>query len=112
MQNIGKQLKKIRKAKNLSVKEVAAMTGFSASFVYAIEQGRKNPCYENMLILCKVLDVPAGYFFEDSKTAFDVVMENGALEIIDLLQDYETWSDEEKDDLKAFIKYQKSKKGR
>ena len=112
MQKIGKKLKKLRKAKNLTVKDVAAITGFSASFVYAIEQERKNPCYENIILLCEKLDVPPVYFFDDSRTSFDVIMENGALEIIELLPDYGSWSEVDKNDLKSFIKYQKSKKGR
>ncbi len=112
MQKIGKKLKKLRKAKNLTVKDVAAMTGFSASFVYAIEQERKNPCYENIILLCEKLDVPPVYFFDDSRTSFDVIMENGALEIIELLQDYGSWSEVDKNDLKSFIKYQNSKKSR
>ena len=33
MQKIGKKLKKLRKAKKLTVIDIAAMTGFSASFV-------------------------------------------------------------------------------
>ncbi len=112
MQKIGKKLKKLRKAKKLTVKDVADITGFSASFVYAIEQERKNPCYENILLLCKKLDVPPVYFFDDSKTAFDRIIENGAIEIVDLLQDYGSWSQSQKDDLKNYIQFQNSKKVR
>ena len=112
MQKIGNKLKKLRKAKKLTVKDIAAMTGFSASFVYAIEQERKNPCYENIMLLCEKLDVPPVYFFNDSKTAFDVVMENGALEVIELLDDYGSWNEADRRDLINFIKYQKSKKVR
>lgn len=110
MQKIGSKLRKLRKAKNLTVKDVAAMTGFSASFIYAIEQERKNPCYENIQLLCKKLDVPPIYFFDDSKSTYDVIMENGAIEIMEMLEDYGTWSEEDKSSLKSFINYQKSKK--
>ncbi|MBQ7888362.1 MAG: helix-turn-helix transcriptional regulator [Erysipelotrichaceae bacterium] len=110
MQKIGSKLRKLRKAKNLTVKEVAAMTGFSASFIYAVEQERKNPCYENIQLLCEKLDVPPIYFFDDSKSSYDIIMENGAMEIMDLLLDYDKWPQEDKNSLKAFINYQKSKK--
>lgn len=110
MQKIGSKLRKLRKAKNLTVKDVAAMTGFSASFIYAIEQERKNPCYENIQLLCKKLDVPPIYFFDDSKSTYDVIMENGAIEIMEMLEDYGTWPEEDKTSLKSFINYQKSKK--
>ena len=112
MQKIGKKLKKLRKAKKLTVKDIAAMTGFSASFVYAIEQERKNPCYENIMLLCEKLDVPPAYFFDDSKTTYDIVLENGALEVLELLDDYVQWNEADQKDLINFIKYQKSKKVR
>ena len=112
MQKIGKKLRKLRKAKKLTVKDVAAMTGFSASFVYAIEQERKNPCYENILLLCEKLDVPPSYFFSDIKTTYDLIMENGAVEIMNMLTNYHQWSDSQKDSLKNYIQFQDSNKGR
>ncbi len=112
MQKIGKKLKKLRKAKNLTVKDVADKTGFSTSFVYAIEQERKNPCFENILLLCEKLDVPPVYFFDDSKTSFDIIMENGALELLELLRDYGSWSKAQKEDLKQYIQFLNSKKVR
>lgn len=54
---IAKNLKALRERKNLSIKQLAAMTGFSEKTLKAWESGKTNPKVKNILKLANFYNV-------------------------------------------------------
>lgn len=57
----GRRLRKIRKAKNLMAKEVAAAVDLSQSALSQIETGNVGPSIETMVAVADFLDVSLDY---------------------------------------------------
>ncbi len=55
---LGLKLRSFRQKKGLGLKEMAARTGMSISYLSEIEKGRKYPKPEKLLALARALDVP------------------------------------------------------
>ncbi len=55
---LGLKLRRFRQKKALGLKEMAARTGMSISYLSEIEKGRKYPKPEKLLALARALDVP------------------------------------------------------
>ena len=56
---IGEKLKKLRREKDLTLRELSEKTGISLSFISDIEHGRrKNPSIENLQKIARGLGVP------------------------------------------------------
>ncbi len=55
---LGLKLRKLRQKRRLALKEVAARTGLSVSYLSEIETGRKYPKFEKILALSEALAVP------------------------------------------------------
>lgn len=55
--NIGNNLKRIRKEKKMTLKNLAEISGLSISFISDIEHNRRNPSLETMNKLCKSLNI-------------------------------------------------------
>lgn len=66
--NVGKRIKELREAKNLSINKLANMAGVSQSYLRAIELGNKNPTVAFIILLCEQLDVSLYDFFKDSSS--------------------------------------------
>ncbi len=54
---IGDEIKNARKAKNLTQKELAEITGISRNAIVNYEKGYRVPTLENFLKLCRVLEI-------------------------------------------------------
>lgn len=50
-------LKKIRKEKNLTAKELGKKIGVTDVYIYLLEQGTKNPSFETSLKIAQALHV-------------------------------------------------------
>lgn len=62
----GDRLKKARISKNLKQSELAQMLDVRNTTISNWEKGISNPDIEIVSLICRVLDVPASYFFDDS----------------------------------------------
>lgn len=62
---IGVILRKIRKQKGLSLRELAKLSGLSHSFISDIENGRCNPSIKSLLKITNALDVNPNIFLTD-----------------------------------------------
>ena len=73
--NIGSKIKKLRKARKLTLQEVARETGFSPALISQIENNNVSPPIATLSKLARFFDVKMGLFFEDSEeeTKFEVV---------------------------------------
>jgi len=65
---IGENLKRLRKAKRLSMTALEDISGVKQSIISRIETGKKNPEPETVERLARALDVDVQYFyFEESR---------------------------------------------
>lgn len=64
---IGGRIKKARKEKGLTIKELADKTKLSAGFVSKAERSVHIPSLTTLQRISNVLEVPLSYFFSDSR---------------------------------------------
>jgi len=62
---VGQQLRDLRKARRLSLKELAAKSGLSIGLLSQIERGTSSPSLRSLQALSGALNIPAGWFFND-----------------------------------------------
>lgn len=64
---IGVKIKKLRKARKLTLQDVARETGFSPALISQIENNNVSPPIATLSKLANFFDVKMGYFFEDDE---------------------------------------------
>jgi len=65
--NIGSKIRKLRKAKKLTLQDVATETGFSMALISQIENDNVSPPIATLSRIAKFFDVKIGYFFSDGE---------------------------------------------
>lgn len=73
--DIGKALRKVRKEKGISQKELAFRTGLSANSICSIENNICVPTEKNMARICETLEIPRAYLLLNSITDDDIPQE-------------------------------------
>ncbi len=63
LSSLGAELRALRKARDLTLKELSALARISLSHLSAIERGASNPSVEVLNALAQGLDVTPGWFF-------------------------------------------------
>lgn len=63
-----KNLRKIRKAKGLTQKQLGALCDLSESSINRIESGQRQPSFETLLKLGEALDCPVDYLLDERET--------------------------------------------
>ncbi|MBC7196184.1 helix-turn-helix domain-containing protein [Deferribacteraceae bacterium V6Fe1] len=63
--NIGERVKKLRNERELTLQDVANMTGFSKALISQIENNVVTPPINTLAKIAKVLNVKMTYFFEE-----------------------------------------------
>lgn len=63
--NPGTHLRKLRKERGFSLREVARRTDLSASFLSQVEHGISNVSLDSLIKIAEALDVPLMYFLEE-----------------------------------------------
>ncbi|WIF95165.1 helix-turn-helix domain-containing protein [Caminicella sporogenes] len=72
---LGDNIKKCRKIRKLTQKELAAKSNISRSYLADIENNRYNPSVEVLKSIANALDVPVEIFFKENLTEKDLVQE-------------------------------------
>lgn len=74
---LGYNIKRIRKEKNVTLKDLEEITGITNSYISAIENGRKiNPSQEKLEMLANALDVNLIDFYSEKKISKNFLGEN------------------------------------
>ena len=82
--SLGNKIKELRKQKQLTQSELAAMLRISSSAVGMYEQGRREPDSETLLKLCDIFNVSSDYLLGKE----DVIKkENGCVEVSDVFDE-------------------------
>lgn len=69
--NIGLNIRKLRREKNLTQQDLAAACNFEKSNLARIEAGRTNPTVLTLFKICEVLRVPLKRLFEFDEYPLD-----------------------------------------
>ncbi|MGM8365249.1 helix-turn-helix domain-containing protein [Virgibacillus sp. W0181] len=64
---LGEQVKKLRKKKQLTLKQVAEKTGFSISFISQLEHSKTSATLESLKKISEALGVTPSYFFSETE---------------------------------------------
>lgn len=65
---LGEELKKLRKDKKMTLKELSAKSGLSISFISQIERDLKTLTFTSLKKISEALDVNVNFFFDDNGT--------------------------------------------
>ncbi len=71
---LGDRIRKIRKQKQYTIKDVAQQAGVTSSLVSQIEKNKANPSINSLMAIAKVLNVPIASFFEKEVDMADPVV--------------------------------------
>lgn len=81
--DIGKKVKKYRKAKGWSSRELARIAEITPSMLSQIERGLANPSIQTLKVLAKALDVPTfSFLLEQSNTEDLIVRSNDCKKMV------------------------------
>src|SRR5699024_12234763 len=81
---LGEELKKLRKDKKMTLKELSVRSGLSISFISQIERDLKTLTFTSLKKISEALDVNVNFFFDDNQTApVDTSSLNGNFSYID-----------------------------
>jgi len=70
---LGKRMRELRKARNLTIKEVAALSGISVNGLSLIENGNTSPSVHTLHEISKVYNIPISEFFDEKYEEKNVV---------------------------------------
>ena len=76
--NIGRNLKKIRKSRGLTIDELSINSGVSKSMISEIERGIRNPSITIIWSLANTLKTPLNYFLKEDKINEPTIYKMGA----------------------------------
>ena len=80
---IGERIKKLRKEKGLTIKELAKKTGISEGFISKAERCINSPSLTTLQKIANILEVPINYFFLSNSNEVRIVRKNGGTFIQD-----------------------------
>lgn len=66
--DIGGKLRRIRSAKNITIKELAGRAGMTSSLISQMERGLTMPSIATLIKVTECLEIPVGVLFEDVST--------------------------------------------
>lgn len=74
MDTLGVKLKRARRQKNKTLKEVAELSGLSISFISNIERGQRNPNLSSLQRICDALGLPMHNLFSVNEGSDDFLV--------------------------------------
>lgn len=69
---LGKEFKRIRKSKKLTLREVSERSGLSVSFLSQVERGISSVTFTSLRKIAEALDVNINIFFEEEEKALSI----------------------------------------
>lgn len=115
---IGERIRKLRKEKGLTLKQLSEQACISLSFLSDIENGRSQPSLERVRSLAAVFGIPVSFLMGETETVpFQTAsLQGNGLEIAALaenpafkllwteIRDFGEWSEEDRQELLAYLK--------
>lgn len=89
-ETLGSELKKLRKGRKMTLKELSAESGLSISFLSQVERDLRTMTFTSLKKISEALDVNVNFFFDDNqKDPVDTASLNGNFSYEDLSGDIE-----------------------
>lgn len=63
---VGARIRNMRKARGLTLEELAGAAGMNTSFLHAIEKNKKKPSVKMLYGICLALEIPMETMFKDA----------------------------------------------
>lgn len=73
MQKIGEKLRKLRKGKNITLKELARKSGLSVSFISNLERDLCSPTIDNLQKICEAMELSIVSLLDEKKRDGNVI---------------------------------------
>lgn len=73
MLSVGSEIRKLRKSKRMSIRQLADKSGLSTGLISQVERNKVVPSINAMLKIVDALDVTMGYFFDKEKDLSAIV---------------------------------------
>ena len=87
---LGSELKKLRKSREMTLKELSAESGLSISFLSQVERGLRTLTFTSLKKISEALDINVNFFFDDKReNPVDTGALNGNFSYEDLSGDIE-----------------------
>ena len=120
--DVGKRIKKERKAQGLTLKALSERILISVSFLSDIESGRSNPSLARLKEISEALGKQPSYFLDDEQEVAEDEIPFGGLDekyrkllinltkfpeflqILETFEGFETWSERERAELLSLLK--------
>lgn len=97
----GDRLRRLRREKKMSARDLARSIGAAESSIIHYENGTREPSMERLVALSKRLDVPIDYLISDSPSEYKNMRR--ILESMDLTYDGKKLTKEQIEQLKKFL---------
>lgn len=72
-EDLGVNIKTLRKNQQMTLKDLANKTGYSISFLSQLERGKSSATLESLKNISQALNVEPGYFFKNSSRSSDLI---------------------------------------
>lgn len=92
MVSIGSEIKKLRTAKNMTIKTLAEKTGLSVGFISNVERGVNSPTINSLQHICEALDTDIADFFRPSASS-SIVSRRADCQHLEMPANYHTVCD-------------------
>jgi len=76
MDDIGKQIKKLRLEREMTLKDVSEKTGLSIGFLSQVERGKSSITLQSISKISDALEVSRSYFFKDEEEPTQIQQNN------------------------------------
>ncbi|KGA97372.1 XRE family transcriptional regulator [Alkalihalobacillus alcalophilus ATCC 27647 = CGMCC 1.3604] len=104
-QMIGSRLRKIRHLKELSLEELADLTGVSKPMLGKIERGESNPTVTTLWKIAKGINIPFSFFIEEEQADVTIVRRESVKSLSDQRGGYDVYPLFPKQSFKPFEIY-------
>lgn len=115
MTDVGGRIRQLRKARRLTLRQLAERVGWSASYLSQLEKGKQKWNRDNLTRLAEALDVAVIDFFRDADR-IATLTEGEAARALFALGRSEELTDEEKQamdrEIADFIQYLRERRGK
>jgi len=64
---IGAEIRQLRKARQLTIPNLSALTGLSTGYLSQVERGKSNLSVQALKLIAASLGIPASFFFNDDR---------------------------------------------
>lgn len=82
--DVGKKIKALRTSKDMTLKQLSELTGYSTGFLSQLERGLTSVAIDTLSRMCEVFEVELGHFMEPKRPQRRYVLRQHELEVSEI----------------------------